>query len=431
MKPLLAVTSLLLSTALLLVGHGMQLTLLPLRATSNGLSGFEIGVTASSYFLGFVVGCLVNPGIIARVGHIRSFAVLTAILITAVLLLDLLARWELWLLLRFTVGLAICGLYTVIESWLNDQSSADSRGQVLASYTFIVLLAMGLGQVLINVGPPASATPFTLSAVFLALAIVPVGLTSRLQPAPMASARPRFGKLYNHSHTAFAGALLSGLVVGSFWSLAALFASSSARSLSDVSLFITAAIVGGALLQYPVGLLSDRVDRRYVLLALCLAGALASAAVAATATLAEVAWHLIAVFAFGAMMMPTYAISLAIAADRVPSSEFVEVGTSVLLLNGVGATVAPLVLGQLMVVFGNAALFWSFAALCALFGAYIGWQCRHAARVTIQEQTPFSAAGPEAAPTSFDLDPRGPEEDAGDIFPEEDIPADEEASGAA
>ena len=289
MRALATVTSLLMSTALLLIAHGMQLTLLPLRASANGLSDFMIGISASCYFLGFIVGCIGVPATIARVGHIRSFAVLTAVMTSAILCVEMLDDWQYLLLLRFLTGVAIAGLYTVIESWLNSQATAHTRGRILSIYTFILLLSMALGQALINVGPIESATPFTLAAVFMVLAIVPVGLTRKLAPAPVEATRVSFSLLYRRSRTAFAGALASGLVVGSFWSLGAVFARASGGSQSDISWFISTAILGGALLQYPIGLVSDRIDRRRVLLYLCLGGALTCGAVAAST---GSSWHL-------------------------------------------------------------------------------------------------------------------------------------------
>lgn len=417
MRTLFTLTSLLLSTALLLVGQGMQLTLLPLRATSIGLSDFIIGVSASAYFLGFVAGCLLIPRIIAKVGHIRSFAVLTAIMMSAILALETLDGWVPWLLLRFLTGAMICGLYTVIESWLNDQTSAESRGQVLAIYTFIILAAMAVGQILINVGPVDSATPFILAAIFMALSIVPVGLTSRLAPAPIQSTRIHFNLLYRRSRAAFAGALLSGLVVGSFWALGAVFARRYGQSMADVTWFITAGIAGGALFQYPVGWLSDRIDRRYILLFLSVAAIVASATVALTV---QHSLHLVAVFMFGAMTMPLYAISLATAADNSSAEEFVEVGTSVLLLNALGAASAPVLLGQLMSLYDATALFWSFSALCLVFAVYLAAQTRDREQiVAAEDQVPFSAAATESAPTGFALDPRGPEDAIGDLLPAE------------
>ncbi len=406
MSALRVVISLLLSTALLIVGHGMQLTLLPLRAAVNGMPELFIGLTASAYFTGFVVGCMVVPRIIARVGHIRCFTVLGAVMISTLLSLEMLDAWAGWLLLRFLTGVAISGLYTVIESWLNSQAAPQTRGLILATYTFITLTAMALGQLLIGVGPVESATPFTLAALFMALGIIPVGLTRRMAPAPVSATRVSFRKLYHRSHSAFAGALLSGLVVGSFWSLGAVFADRDGEGQMAVTAFMTAAIVGGALCQYPIGWLSDRRDRRQILVLLTLCSALSSAAVALGH---GQAWFLAAVLLFGASAMPIYAVSLATAADVSSSDEFVEIGTSVLLLNGLGAIFAPILLGQLMTLWGGNALFWSFTVLCLSFSVLLAVLLRQPRAIETSDQTHFKAVASEVAPASFELDPRGDE----------------------
>lgn len=417
MKALLTVSSLLLSTAMLLIGHGMQLTLLPLRASALGMPEWLIGLSASSYFLGFIAGCLSVPPIIARVGHIRCFAVLAAALISALLLLEMVDAWQAWIVLRFITGLSICGLYAVIESWLTSQSTEHTRGRILAIYTFITLAAMTTGQFLINVGPVESSTPYTLAAVFMALAIIPIGLTRRMIPSPVQQTESGFTLLYSRSHSAFAGALLSGLIMGSFWSLGALFASSVGESNNYVTWFMSTAIVGGAMLQYPLGWLSDRMDRRFILVLLCLGAAASSVAVAmGTAQ----AWFLVAVFMFGAMSMPIYAISLATAADVCSSDEFVAIATSVLLLHSIGAVLAPLGMGQIMGVFGASSMFWTFALLFLVFSAILYVLIRVPRSVAVEEQIPFEAAATEMAPATFELDPRSSEPEPETHLPDTD-----------
>lgn len=410
MKVLLGVVSLLLSTGLLLTGHGMQLTLLPLSAAEAGMSATMIGVTASSYFFGFVVGCLFNPRLVARVGHIRAFAVFTAVMISAVLSLDLFVHWAAWIVLRFLTGAAICGLYTVIESWLNSQVEPQSRGRLLAIYTVITLTAMTAGQFLINVGPVSSAVPFTVAALCMALAILPVSMTRRMAPEPVEPTSTGFRLLFQRSRSAFAGALLSGLVTGSFWSLGAVFASHYSETQMDITLFMSIAIGGGAILQYPIGWLSDRIDRRKVLLMLAVGALIASIAVA---SLADTRFFLAAVFLFGACAMPIYAMSLATAADVSDGSEFVTLGTSALLLNALGAALAPLLLGQLMSLWDATALFWSFAAISAPFAFYLAVQLRTPRAVSVDDQTPFEAAAADAAPAAFEMDPRTQEDNGG------------------
>lgn len=403
MQALLGVISLLLSTALLLTGHGMQLTLLPLRAVGAGMSELMVGISASAYFLGFVAGCMLNPRLVSRVGHIRAFAVLTALMISAILCLDLFGHWSAWLLLRFLTGAAICGLYTVIESWLNSQARPESRGRLLAVYTVVTLVAMTGGQFLINVGPVASSAPFIVAALCMALAILPVGVTRRMAPEPVEPTQTGFRLLFQRSRSAFAGGLLSGLVTGSFWSLGAVFARHYSQSQMDITLFMSIAIGGGALVQYPIGWLSDRIDRRRVLVMLAAGALLASVAVA---LLAGQAGFLFAVFLFGACSMPLYAMSLATAADVCDGAEFVTIGTSLLLLNALGAAVAPLLLGQLMTQLHITALFWSFAVISALFGCYLMLQLRSPRAVSITAQTPFEVAATDAAPVAFEMDPR-------------------------
>jgi MFS family permease len=404
--------SLLLSTTLLLIGHGMQLTLLPLRGAALGQSDVQIALTGSAYFGGFIAGCLIVPQLIARVGHIRSFAVLASAMSSVLLLLGLADSWSLWLLLRFLVGFFICGLYSVIESWLNDQATPQNRGKVLSVYTFLVLTGMALGQQLVNTAPIDSATPFMLLGAVIALSTIPVGMTRRLAPAPIESTRTRIRLLYQRSPAAVFGTLLSGAVTGSFWSLGAVYAQRSLDSLSGATLFMSVAILGGAALQYPFGWLSDRLGRAPVMVLLTLLGTAASVAVAMAGNAQQL---LVAVFLFGAATMPLYAMSLATAADNSLRHEFVEIGTSVLLLNALAAMLAPLALGQLMAVAGQAWLFWGCAGLCGLGSVFIALQVRRPARV--EDTVPFSAAAPDMAPTSFDLDPRAPADASGDIDP--------------
>lgn len=384
----------------------MQLTLLPLRAEGNGMPENLIAISASSYFLGFVLGCLFISRMIARVGHIRGFAVLTALSASVVLSLDMLDHWAPWLVLRFITGFAMSGLYTVIESWLNSRTTSANRGRILSIYTFITLSAMAAGQMLINVGAVDTSTPFTLAALFLTLAIVPIGLTKKIAPTPIESTSVSFRLLYQRSHSAFAGAILSGLVTGSFWSMGAIFSRHYSESLVGVTSFMSVAIIGGALLQYPIGWLSDRIDRRHVLILLCIGGALSAVVVSISA---GETWHLATVFLFGAMVMPIYAISLATAADVAVGDEFVVIGTSVLMLNAIGAAVAPLPLGHLMAIFGPPALFTSFAVMCGLFAILFIALSQTPRAISVEEQTPFNAAASDVAPVSFEFDPRSPE----------------------
>ncbi|NJN51726.1 MAG: MFS transporter [Gammaproteobacteria bacterium] len=352
------VASLLISVAILLTGHGLQLTLLPLRAEILGFSPADIGFTGSSYFLGFVIGCLTIPRIIAGVGHIRTFSVMAAIATAGLLLLSLSETLTAWIALRFSTGWALCGLYMVIESWLNERAPTEIRGGILSLYAMITLLAISGAQLFLGYDDPSSSTLFIIAALLLSLAIVPIGLTRTIAPHPVARVRFDPARLFNTSQVAVVTAALGGMVTGGFWALGPVYASAQGLSAEDVGLFMIAAILGGAALQYPVGRLSDHYDRRRVIFALTALGAVA-------AVLTGLYGHgeaaLIFAFAFGATSMPLYALCVAHANDNITDGSFVEMASGILMMNSIGSVAGPAVAAGLMGWFGPAAMFY-FAA---------------------------------------------------------------------
>ncbi|MDC3015290.1 MFS transporter [Luminiphilus sp.] len=407
MSTLRPVSSLLFTTAFLLAGHGLHMTFLPLRASELGLSQTLIGLSGSAYFAGFLTGALMIPPIIARVGHIRSFTALLAIFLSSFLFLSLVDEGIFWVLVRFVLGAVMCGSYTVIESWLAEQSDSSRHGRVLSVYTAIVLISMAVGQYLLGLTEANPLYPFILVSLLAGLAIVPVSLTRSLAPAPVPATRFDFLKLYRRSHTAFAGALGSGVVMGSFWGLGAIYALAQTKDPSFVPAFIAANIIGGALAQYPIGMASDRVDRRYVLAALCAASG-ASAFGLMLATSPESL--LLGSFAFGAFANSLYAVSLAKAADNSKREEFVTIGSSVLLLNALGSASAALVVGWAMRSLGDGALFAFVGVASLVTGVFIILQPPGRTAVTIDEQGAFIPATSAMAPAAFDQDPRSDEE---------------------
>ncbi len=407
MSTLRPVSSLLLTTAFLLAGHGLHMTFLPLRASELGLSQTLIGLSGSAYFLGFLTGALVIPPIIARVGHIRSFTALLAIFLSSFLFLSLVDEGILWVLVRFVLGAVMCGSYTVIESWLAEQSDSSHHGRVLSIYTAIVLGSMAVGQYLLGFTEANPLYPFILVSLLVGLAIVPVSLTSSLAPAPVPATRFDFFKLYRRSHTAFAGALGSGVVMGGFWGLGAIYALGVTNDPSFVPTFIAANIIGGALAQYPIGMASDRIDRRYVLAALC---ALSSISAFGLMLASSQQALLLGAFAFGAFANSLYAVSLAKAADNSKREEFVTIGSSVLLLNAVGSASSSLVIGWAMRSVGDGALFALVGIASVVTGIFIILQPPGRTAVTIDEQGAFIPATSAMAPAAFDKDPRSDEE---------------------
>jgi MFS family permease len=266
---------------------------------------------------------------------------------------------------------------------------------------------MAVGQYLLGLTEANPLYPFILVSLLVGLAIVPVSLTRSLAPAPVPATRFNFFKLYRRSHTAFAGALGAGVVMGSFWGLGAIYALAQTNDPSFVPAFIAANIIGGALAQYPIGMASDRIDRRYVLAALCAASSLSAFGL----VLAESPETLLlGSFAFGAFANSLYAVSLAKAADNSKREEFVTIGSSVLLLNALGSASAALVVGWAMRSLGDSALFAFVGVASLVTGVFIILQPPGRTAVTIEEQGAFIPATSAMAPAAFDQDPRSDEE---------------------
>ncbi len=334
--------SVFLSLTILLVGHGLQQTLLPLYAQSIGWSPAEIGLTGSAYFIGFILGCYGMPVLIRRVGHIRVFTVCSALAIVAVLTLE---KWQLlgvWILTRGVTGASFAGLYTVLESWLNEESPNESRGFVLSLYGFVSLAAMSLGQLLVSEAEIDGGA--SLVAVAFGLAILPVALTTSPQPQVPSEFKLSLKAAYRASQVGLILAGVSGFIMGLVWSNGAVYVNSLNGDAG--ANFIAATLLGGMCCQLPVGRLSDQIDRRWVLLGL---GVIAIFAIAVWVLLPVSAASLYVLgFVVGGTAMPMYSLAIAHANDNA-DGKFLVISGAMLVSNGFGATGGPLLYGGLNV----------------------------------------------------------------------------------
>ncbi|HKJ22171.1 MAG TPA: MFS transporter, partial [Gammaproteobacteria bacterium] len=262
-----SVFSLLLGLGILLIGSGCLGTLLGMRATVEHFPEMVTGLIMSSYFLGFVAGAYFCPPMINRVGHIRTFAAMAAVASAVVLIHALVVDPLAWAVLRFVTGVCSVGLFMVIESWLNSQSSNQRRGQVFAVYMTVNMVAMAAGQYLILINDIRTYVPFAVITILYSLSLVPVALTRVLEPAPVAAPALRLHYLFGKSPLGVLGTLIAGLVSGAFWGMGAVFAKLMGLPNHWIAGFMSAVIMGGAVLQLPIGRLSDHRDRRVVLLA--------------------------------------------------------------------------------------------------------------------------------------------------------------------
>lgn len=385
------VVTLLVSAAMFMVGHGIQMTLIPLRSEQEGFSDFMIGAGASVYSVGFVVGCLLAPYAILRAGHIRAFAALisvaSAVALMHVIIIDPVA----WIVFRAIAGFCIAGFYLTIESWLNDRATNQTRGFVLSIYVVVISTSIVLGQVIVSFGTVSGFLLFAIASILVSFAVVPVSLTSSAQPAPITLVRLRPVRLYNSSPAAFVSILIVGLVIGAVMNLAPLYATRIGYSEQFAAIFAAAIFTGGALLQWPLGRASDLVDRRLVLIICALAAMTAS-----TGMIFVGALGVAFVLAFGAMVggftQPAYAIANAHAFDYVDPADYVETSSGILMVYGIGAAISPVVVAVAMQLAGPSALFWFTAAMNVIMAGFLFARINSRASVPTAEKEEFDYA---------------------------------------
>jgi len=402
-SPVLApVAALLLAVAILVTGNGLQSTLLPVRAAIEKFDAFQIGLMGSAYYLGFVLGCLWGGQLIHRVGHIRAFTALASVASTVALVHAVEIDPVTWPLLRAVTGFCFAGLYVVIETWLNDKVDNENRGFVMGAYTMINLSVLVVGQLMLQLDDPQRFPLFAFASIMVSLAAVPVALTRSPQPAPITAPRVDPIRLFKISPVGAVGVCVVGLVTGAFWALGPAYAARVGADIHEIAVFMAVASLGGALIQWPLGRLSDRVDRRVVLFGGCVVAVCAAIGIYFFGHASD--WRFIVFSAlFGAAALPLYAICAANAFDFVDRSELVEISSGLLLLHGIGSIVGPLIASAAMEAIGPGGLFVSTALGHAALATYAIWRIGQRGPLRRAERTGFDLVS--TAPTMVALDP--------------------------
>jgi MFS family permease len=399
------ITALLLSAGIVLAGNGLEGVLLPLRGSLQGFSEIQIGLIGSAYNAGLMIGCLICPRIIARVGHIRAFTVFTAIATMSPLIEAMWPTPEVWWMFRGLTGVCLAGILNTVESWMTSVASNENRGQVMSTYTVVNFGSLTIGQQLINISDPMGFQLFSLGAILFSLAAVPLALT--LTPHPPAPRQPklRIRQLYRVSPAAVAGAFGTGLANGAFWALAPVYAKESGVPIDIVPLFVSLVVIGGALAQWPMGRLSDHFDRRSVLAALCVLAALVGLALLSLGQ-GAVGWKLGLAVTFGFCIMPIYWVSFAHANDLAERDEAVDVASSMLLLFASSAIVGPVIAAMLMRNIGPSALFMHTVAVHVVIAAVVAFRITRRAPLPPQERIAYKAMPQSNTPASFETAPK-------------------------
>ena len=385
------VAPLLVGVAILLIGQGLQGTLLPLRANLEGFSTLTIGLMGGAYFLGFTLGCLRGSNLVRRVGHVRVFAAMTAAASAVPLLHGLWVDIWIWSVLRLVTGYCFAVLYVVIESWLNEQATNETRGAVFSAYTLITLTMMAGGQQMLLLHPPQQMYLFAIASVLVSIAAIPVVLAGTATPEHHETAvRIDLPRMFRISPAGALGSLTAGLTNGAFWSLAPVFVASYSSSLKITAGFMTAAVLGGAAGQWPLGLWSDRVDRRWVIVFAALVGTVIGLALWWAGPAVTPAMLLALSAAWGATAFPLYSVSAAHANDYARANEFVMISSGLLLMYGIGAIVGPF-LASLAMEWIDAGGLYLFTALThVLLAGYIVFRISQRAPPPEEENHPFS-----------------------------------------
>ena len=421
MKTLAPIAALLISVAFLLAGHGLQLTIVPLRGQAEGWSSFALGALGSAYYVGFVAGCLGAPLVIVRAGHIRAFAAFASLFAAVTLAHALFVGVAPWLAFRFVVGASLAGLYMIIESWLNDRATNTNRGLLMSAYTVVNFAALTVGELLATLHPPRDFAHFAIAALAISLAVIPVALTRSAQPAPIRIVRFRPRALFRSSPVGVVGVTMIGIANGAFWTLGAVYAVGRGLDSSQAAIFLSCAVVGGALSQWPAGRLSDRIDRRLVLIALLGAAALVGLLLAFLPIGGTGIFVL--GFLFGVATLPTYSIAAAHAYDHAQPGTYVETSAGILLANGAGSIVGPLLASFVMGRTGTSNLFLFTAVAQALLAGFVYTRLKARAALPTAEKTEFdrsvtAPAGtviPPESPQIGDLDVVAPRTSNGDV----------------
>jgi len=366
---LISISALLVGVFAMNLGFGLQATLLGVRA---GVEHFPVTLTGfimATYYAGYVVGSIQAPRMVHNAGHIRVFAAFASLASAAALLHAVFVSPITWTLFRMLTGFCLAGLLIVSESWLNHTSTNQNRGSVLSIYMVVSLGATALGQLLLNAAPVDGMELFILVSILISLALVPVVLTSRAVPVLHFTPRMKVLKLFSISPMGTIGCFATGLINGAFWGMGAVYAHTAGLDTEGISLFMAVVVLGGIMFQWPLGRLSDRIDRRWVLAGLAVANTASSLGLAIAGDLSLETMFLLG-WVFGAVAFPLYAISIAHINDVIPSEDFVPASSALLLVYAVGAMCGPFIGGSAMDMLGAPGLFYYTAAVSALLTAF-------------------------------------------------------------
>lgn len=412
--------ALLLGIAFIMIGNGLQGSLLGIRASLEHFPTAVTGVVMSGYYIGFLAGSTLTPRAVGRVGHIRVFGALASLASVAILLQAVFVDPVTWTAMRVVTGFSYAGLYVIAESWLNDRSTNETRGQLLSVYMVVQFVGLTCGQLLLNAAPPSGFELFTLVSVLVSLAVIPVLLTTRPAPSFATPVTVGLRQLYRVSPLGVLGCLGVGLAHSAFFGMGAVYGAEVGLSVRQISLFMSAMILGGVALQWPVGRLSDRFDRRRVITAVTVLAAVTALVAVPVSALSNTGLFAL-VCLFGGLSLPMYSLCLAHTNDFLRPDQMVAASSGLVLIFGIGAIFGPFTVAWMMAGLGPAGFFLYLAIIHAAIGLFAVYRMFQRAARPLEEQGPYISVPPSASPVAATLapqaldDPEDAERDSGQV----------------
>ncbi|MDG3040306.1 MFS transporter [Roseicyclus marinus] len=381
--------ALLLGMFLLQIGNGLQGSLMGVRGAIEGFSTFQISLIASAYFVGFLGGSRFAPIFIAKVGHVRVFAALGSLISATLISYPVLTDPYAWMVLRVVLGFSLSGVYVTAESWLNDAATNETRGQSLSAYVLCQMVGLVAAQGILSAGDPTGWLLFIIPSILVSLSFAPILLSVQPAPAFAQTSAMSLKALYKSSPFGVVGMCLMGSVFAGQFAMAAVFATEAGLSLGQLAAFSSTIFIGGIIFQYPIGWLSDRMDRR-VLIVSC-------AAVSGCICLVGLFFGhiypvLLAVGVLsGGLSQPLYALLIAYTNDYLSPQEMPAASGGLLFVNGLGAIAGPPVMGLVMGRIG-AQGFWLVLAMILFATALYGvWRMTQRASAYAVEEDSYDA----------------------------------------
>jgi MFS family permease len=395
--------------AIISLAHGLQGTLLGVRAIIEGFSFIATGLVVAGYYLGYLSGSIIIPILLKRVGHIRVFAALASLASIAILLHSVFLEPYMWFFIRILTGVSMSGIYVIMESWLNDKSTNETRGQTLSVYMIITFGFVGLGQFLLNLSDPIKVDLFILVSILLSFALLPILLSS--SEAPNISNPKRFSlkELFVITPLGFVGAFFTGLAHSAVFGYGAVYATAKQLSLFEISIFMVILTSCGAISQWPIGFISDKIDRRIVLVSVTLVASILSLVIVISSYLSLIIFFILLAI-YSSVSLPMYSLVIAHTNDFLQKDEIVGAVASIAILVGIGAICGPILASLFMNLIGADGFFIYLFLVHGLLGIFGLYRMTKRAKPTDLESQyvplprNISSAGIELSPIAEPLD---------------------------